>query len=222
MLCLCITQLATSQMIRRGGTFLQNVSGEPITQNQQVQRLTDGTPYLRNDWAKATIITADGETHKDEDVKLNLLEGKLHYRDATGTEMVALTPIKEVIVSDEAGRPMKFVHSTSFKFNDMGSAWLQELNEGSVRVYKQIKKDVKETKGYGSAVTELSVTDEKRYYLFLNNALLRVKSLRDITDLLSGKWYNELTNYIKQNSLKGRSENDMTRLVDYYNTLAKK
>ena len=58
-------------------------------------------------------------------------------------------------------------------------------------MYKQIKKDVKETKGYGSAVTELSVTDEKRYYLFFNNALMKVKSLKDITDLLSGKWYTE-------------------------------
>ena len=44
-------------MIRRGGSFLQSVSGEPITQNQSVNKLVDGTPYLRNEWMKATVIT---------------------------------------------------------------------------------------------------------------------------------------------------------------------
>ena len=220
LLCCFCAQLAMSQMIRRGGTFLQNTSGVPITQGAET-KLVDGTPYLFNDWSKASIVTMEGQK-SDEEIKLNLLEGKLHYKDVNGMEMVAVTPIKEVVLTGSSGKPMKFIHSSSLKFNELGSVWLEELNDGPVRMYKQIKKDVKETKGYGSATTELSVTDEKKYYLLLNNTLFKIKKLGDITDLLSGKWYNDLTRYIKENSLKAREEKDMARLVDYYNTLAKK
>lgn len=215
----CCAQISFAQIIGSRGNFLQNVSGEPVT-TKQAYRYTDGTPYLLNEWMVATIVTTDGQVYKDEMVKLNLLEGKLHYRDPSGVELVAITPIREVTVMDATGRKLKFIHSSTITGHDLGSAWLQELNQGPVRVFKQIKKDVKEMKTYGSSTTEIYVVDEKKYYLLSENNLQKIKKLKDITDLLSAK-SNELAKFIREQSLKDKAETDMARLVDYYNSLTR-
>ncbi|MGB8191208.1 MAG: hypothetical protein WCF67_04770 [Chitinophagaceae bacterium] len=222
MLLCCCVQLSFAQIIgtgSRNANFLQTLTGEPVT-SRSATRYTDGTPYLANEWMRATIITPEGQAYKDEMVKLNLLEGKLHYRAPSGHELVAVTPIKEVIVIDETGKAMKFIHSSFIPGNELGAVWLQELSQGPVRMFKHLKKDVKEMKAYGSSTTEVYVTDEKRYYLLSDNNLQKIKKLKDITDLLSAK-ENELAKFIRDQSLKDKAETDMARLVDYYNSLSR-
>jgi hypothetical protein len=201
-------------------TFLQTMQGEPITQKNATV-YTDGTPFYNSSWLNATIITADGQAHKDILVRMNLLEGNVHYKDASGMEMVNISPIKEVILTDVGGRPVTFVHSSSIPTNELGDTWLQQLSkQGPVRIFKHVKKEVKEMKAYGSATIEMFVTDEKRYYLLSDKNLQKVKKLKDITEVLSAKG-GELTRYIREQSLKEKTESDMGRLVDYYNSLTK-
>ncbi|HYE56030.1 MAG TPA: hypothetical protein VD996_14360 [Chitinophagaceae bacterium] len=221
--CLAIQQTFAQVIQTPSGNniFLQTVSGQPITA-KAVKKYTEGTPFLKdNDWSRGTVVLSNGKSSKDEQLKLNILEGTLHYKDIDGQEMVCVTPVKEVYVENPlGGKPMKFIHSSSLPELKLGSAWLQELTDGTVRLYKQIKKDVKEVKGYSSATTEIYVTDETRYYLLSDNSLHRVKKLKDITELLTTKG-EELAKFIREQYLKEKAETDMARLVDYYNSLVK-
>jgi hypothetical protein len=223
LLACCFAHVGFGQIIGSAApnaTFLQTMQGQPITQ-KNATIYTDGTPFYSNNWLRATIITTDGQAHKDISVRMNLLEGNLHYKDATGMELVNVSPIKEVILTDVDGRPITFVHSSSIPTTELGNTWLQQLSQqGPVRIFKHIKKEVKEMKAYGSATVEMFVTDEKKYYLLSDNNLQKVKKLKDITDVLSAKG-SELSRYIREQSLKDKAESDMGRLVDYYNSLSK-
>lgn len=223
LLACCIAHTGFSQVLGSAApnaTFLQTMQGQPITQKNTTV-YTDGTPFYSNNWLKATIVTADGKMHKDISVRMNLLEGNVHYKDANGAEMVNISPVKEVIMQDADGRIITFVHSSSIPTSELGDVWLQQLShQGPVRIFKHIKKEVKEMKAYGSATTEMFVTDEKKYYLLSDNSLQKVKKLKDITEVLSAK-ESELTRYIREQSLKDKTETDMGRLVDYYNSLVK-
>jgi hypothetical protein len=221
--CCLLLQSAFGQVMQTpsgNNLFLQTMTGQPIT-TSKVTKFTDGTPFLSNEWKYGAIVLANGKTFRNEHVKLNLLEGKLHYKELDGSELVAINPVREVILENpDGGKPMKFVHGSFFTENDLGSVWLQELNEGPVRVYKLHKKDVKEFKAYSSATTELYVTDEKRYYLLSGNHLQKIKKLKDITSLLNTK-SNELSRFIREEALKDKAEADMARLVEYYNSLTR-
>lgn len=224
LLACCIVHTGFAQVLGSAApnaTFLQTMQGQPITQKNATV-YTDGTPFYTNNWLKATIITADGQRHKDVSVRMNLLEGNVHYKDANGAEMVNVSPVNEVIMQDLDGRIITFVHSSAIHAAELGNVWLQQLSlqGGRVSVFKYIKKEVKEMKAYGSATTEIFVTDEIKYYLLSDNNLQKVKKLRDITEVLSAKG-SELTRYIREQSLKDKTETDMGRLVDYYNSLVK-
>lgn len=223
LLACCVAHVGFAQILGSAApnaTFLQTMQGQPITQKNATV-YTDGTPFYNNNWLKATLVTADGQTHKDISVRMNLLEGNLHYKDASGMELVNVSPIKEVHLVDVDGRPITFVHSSSIPTSELGDTWLQQLsNQGPVRVFKHVKKEVKEMKAYGSATVEMFVTEEKRYYLLSDKNLQKIKKLKDITDVLSAK-EGELTRYIREQSLKEKAESDMGRLVDYYNSLTK-
>jgi len=222
MACLLLQQGFT-QIIKTpsgGNNFLQTMSGQPITASQ-VKKYADGSPFYSNEFSRGTIVLISGASSKDEQVKINLLEGSLHYKDLNGQEMVAVSRVKEVYMENPGGGLVKFVHSSTLPQNNFGGVWLQELTlEGPVRLYKQIKKDVKEMKGYSSATTEIYVTDEIRYYLLTDNTLHKIKKLKDITELLSSKG-EELARYIREQVLKDKAETDMARLVVYYNSLVK-
>jgi hypothetical protein len=219
----CVAHVVFSQIMPAAGTnasFLQTMQGQPITQKQAVV-YTDGSPFYNTSWLNATIITTDGQVHKDIPVRMNLLEGNIHYKDVAGAELVNVSPVKEVILRDVDGRVITFVHSSSLGTSELGEVWLQQLSQqGPVRIFKHVKKEVKEMKAYGSATTEIFVTDEKRYYLLSDKNLQKIKKLKDITEVLSAK-ESELTRYIREQSLKDKAESDMGRLVDYYNSLTK-
>lgn len=223
LLACCVAHTGFAQVLGSAApnaTFLQTMQGQPIVQKNTTV-YTDGTPFYNNNWSRATIITADGQMHKDILVRMNLLEGNVHYKDASGMEMINVSPVKEVIMQDVDGRIITFVHSSSIPINELGNVWLQQLSQqGAVRIYKHVKKEVKEMKAYGSATVEMFVTDEKKYYLLSDKNLQKIKKLRDITEVLSAK-ETELTRYIREQSLKDKTDSDMGRLVDYYNSLTK-
>lgn len=214
------TQIMVPSGSGSNATFLQTVQGQPITQKSTMV-YADGSPFYTSNWQRGTITTADGQVHKDIPARINLLEGNLHYKDASGAELVNVSPVKEVVLTDFDGRIVTFVHATSIPESGLGNVWLQQLSQqGPVRVFKLVKKEVKEMKAYGSATTELYVTDEKRYYLLSDKNLQKIKKLKDITEVLSAK-ESELTRYIREQSLKDKAESDMAKLVDYYNSLVK-
>ena len=202
------------------GLFLV-LGGEPISFAKYV-KVVEGTAFFSDNWMKGSLIMEGGKKYDGLYMKLDLMEDEVHYKDPSGNEFIADNRIREIWLTDSiTTKKYHFVHSS---FIGSGTAaatgWHQLIADGSAMLFKKFRKQIDETKPYGSATTEQRISTESRYFILSANVLSPVKSFSTIPDLLSEK-KTELQQYISTNKLKGKSDGDYISLVSYYNSLPK-
>jgi len=152
-------------------------------------------------------------------LKLDLYNNEVHYRDAGGNELVATTTIKKIILFDSAAqRIFNFINGEYINANSHIKGWYELLGEGTASAFKQIRKQINEDKPYGSATVEQSIHTSFLYYTLYNGNFVLIKKFRDIPDVLRDK-KDQVTKYIKDNKLAGKSDDDYRSVFDYYNAL---
>ena len=198
--------------------FFRTVGGEPVM-NTKFVRLVEGTPYFSEQWMKGNVLIEESE-YRNLFLRVNMLETALEFRDTRGEAMVCTQPIKKVILNDSAkGVKYTFTHSSFLPENpDIKKMWLLQLVDGKAGLFKFEKKQLNESRPYGSATTEQRITSINSIYLLFNNQLTRVKKTSDIPEILASQ-KAALLDYIKSNRLGQKDEKDMVQLVNYFNTL---
>ena len=198
--------------------FFKAVGGEPLM-NTKFVKLVEGTPYFTDSWMKGSVFIDDSE-YRNFYLRVNIMETTLEFMDRKGEQMICTMPVKQVVLSDSIkGAQYRFVHSSFLPDHpEAKKSWLMDLVSGSAKLYKLEKKQVNEIRPYGSATTEQHILNSYIYFVLNNNELKRVKKISDVSDFLASKKV-ALDEYIKANRLNAKSEKDLVRLVEYYNTL---
>lgn len=194
-----------------------SVGGEPFV-NFKFVRLTEGSPYFKDEWLPATGLTANNARYKARRVKLDLLDGGILYLDSSGREMIATSPLKQLTLTDSASnKSYHFVHASLFPALPK-RGWYWQLASGKAALYCYPQKNLTETQPYGSATKEQRITTNDEFYLAAA-AVWQIKKPADVLPLLPDK-RPELEAWLKTKSSKGQSTAvQLTALVDYYNSL---
>jgi len=168
---------------------------------------------------KGNVFIEESE-YRNLYLRVNMLETALEFRDIRGEAMVCTQPIKKVVLNDSTkGVQYTFTHSSFLPENpDLRKMWLLQLADGKAGLFKLEKKQLNESRPYGSATTEQRITSVNSIYLLFNNQLTRVKKTSDIPEMLASQ-KSALLDYIKTNRLGQKDEKDMVQLVNYFNTL---
>jgi hypothetical protein len=210
------------QNVTVGNDLFFTVGGEPFV-NAKFVSLVEGTPYFKDEWLKGSIIMPAGKEYKDISVKVDLFDNELHYLDAKDVELVATSPVKEVVISDALGNSYRFVH-TAFITQTAAApkkGWLLLLSPGTASLYKSFTKVVSESKPYGSATTEQRMRTNESYMVYYNNSLLEIKKIKDAPTVLANK-QKELEEFLKNKDDKKLSMDERFKaLIEYYNSLVK-
>lgn len=183
-------------------------------------KVTAGTPFFKEQWMKGTLVAEGGQAYKNLALRLNLMDNEVNYKDAAGQEMVTTSPIKYIILTDSSvGAKYEFALGDQMKNADKSLArtWFQVLVNGKVSLCLQMNKKIHEAIPYGTATTEQDIVTINYYYLQMNNNFTRFR-WEDWQDQFKDK-KDPLAQFIKSNHLKGKSAEDYTKLVQYYNTL---
>lgn len=230
-LCFLSTQLCSAQQVvdvnhdvKLGSAAFNMfiVNGTPFV-NTKFVRLVEGTPYFSDDWMKGVLVGEDEVVYKGLSVKLDLIDNKILYKDATGNELVTSTPLKELVLTNAIGNEFKFVHINSAVNNkaDQKNSWYLWMASGTASLYKYFDKSISEQKPYNSATFEQSIKTMARYMVFYNNSLLPIKKIKDAPDVLADKKM-ELQNFLTTKDDKNKSmDNRMMDLIAFYNALFK-
>lgn len=194
------------------------VAGVPFS-NYKYVKLVEGSPYFNENWMRGRIMMSKGSVYDSILVRIDLMENALHYLDKEGNEMVATSPVKTIWLSDDiTGKNYQFDHSQYMQLDALPDpAWYQVLDSGRVILYKKHIKTINEDKPYSSALVEQKMVTTFTYLLKVNNVLFPVKKLKDLPNLLQDK-REELTTFILNKSLAGRSEENYIDLISYYNS----
>jgi hypothetical protein len=197
--------------------FYTGVNGTPIN-TQQYSRLVDGTPYFNDDWRKATVIMPNGNAYENVDVRIDLLEGTLHYRNGNGDELVANAPVKEVVLSDNKAEGYRFVSASALPFQASKKGWYLLLHSGTASLYKHYGKQLHVQTRYGSASEEQRILDQPAYFIVQDGTATEIKKLKEISRALPGK-KAELEAFLKQQATAASDDDRFREAVLYYNTL---
>lgn len=210
----------TNGDFRLNGSSFYTVGGTPFV-NEKYVKLIEGSPYFSDEWLKGIVVTSNGTEYKDISLKLNLHSNEVLYKNDKDEEMIATTPIKEVVLTDAEGNNYRFVHSSTLvqqEANPIKTGWYLWLCSGAAGLYKYYNKLMSESTPYGSATTEKRIKTKEKYLVSYNNAFIELPKLKDIPNVLANK-KTELQEYLKKEEKTGNAEDRFVAIIEYYNSL---
>ena len=204
----------------RAVNYLYTVAGTPFI-STKFARVVEGSPFFNEEMMTGAIILSKGKEYKNIKVRLNLLEGQVNYLDDKQNEMIASSPVKEVVLWDTI---LKKDHRFIFSEYIVSSQKLEKefyelLQAGKAELYKQHKKTILESKPYGSATVEQTIKTDTYYYVLVNSQWTKAKKLKDLPTVFPDK-KEAVLKFINDKKLSGDSQANFETVVFYYNSLA--
>jgi len=183
-----------------------------------------GTPYLKNVWQNAQIISIEGKVYNNVplkyDVYSNLLAVKNSKGDSISTET---TNTKEFTW---IGTGMTFVkeplldNTTDLK--NFGRLYQQIFKGNKTTLLKNYRKELLKADyqgGYNANRRYDELIDETDYYLKKDTQIEKIKlNEKNIVKFLADK-EKEVKDFIKKQKLNLKNETDVVKLLQYYETL---
>lgn len=203
--------------------YLYTVGGTPFI-TAKFARVVEGSPFFNEQVMRGAIILSEGKEYKNILLRLNLLESQVNYLNEKEVELIASTPIREVVLWDTiANNDHRFIFSDYIKTatDKPEKDFYELLQTGKAELYKQYKKRILESKPYGSATIEQSIQTNLRYYLLLNGQWVKLNKLKDLPNAFPGK-RAEILKFISDKKLSGDSEKNFEAVVTYYNSIVSK
>ena len=178
-----------------------------------------GSPYLFEGWAKGSVVLEDGKSYNDLGLMYDVLADRVIFKSDIGKMQAFTVRVKEFTIDTDKGQ---HTFRSGFPAIDGGSdrSYYQVLAEGNTKLLKRTTKQITEAIEPGAITMSKKLQDNIKYYVLIDNKIVRVKKdKKAILALLKNK-SAELENYISSNKLNFKNEDDIVKLVNYYNRLA--
>ena len=209
---------------RVGGAlnYLYTVAGTPFV-NAKFARVVSGSPFFNENMMRGAISVSGGKEYKNVLLRLNLLESQVNYLNDKQIELIASTPVREVILWDTIfNRDHRFIFSDYIETTDKPEKDFYELLQtGKAELYKQHKKGMFENKPYGSATVEQTIQTDLHFFVLLSGKWIKLKKLKDLPTVFPDK-KDEISKFISDKKLSGDNEKNFEAIVTHYNSLVSK
>jgi hypothetical protein len=187
--------------------------GRPIQAKQYVD--VQGSPFLSDDWSVGAVKLTSNKEYDGMKLMYDQVDDRLIFKNHAGQAQLFAEPVREFTLS---GR----VFRKGFKPVDGASpmAFYEVLADGKTQLLKRTTKKIFEEVPYGSSTKVKKIQSNETYYLSKSeHTLLKIrKDKKALLSELSDK-KPDLEKYIKTNRLDLKQDEDMAKLVAYYNTL---
>lgn len=203
------------------GLYAQDLNGSPIRTKQYLD--INGSPYFLDRWEKGTVQLDNGQTYS-LDLKYDLLADELLFRNKNGDSLNFVQPVKEFKLSyiDENKQQTHLFRngfpSTGAKTNE--KSFYEVLYDGGTKLLKRRAKSTwMESTTYGTANQTKNITERVSYFIVKQGKIMPVKNDRKSVIAALGDKSAEMDKYIKDNKLDVKQDDDLIKLVTYYNSL---
>ena len=199
--------------------YMYTVAGTPFV-NAKFARVVEGSPFFNEQMMKGAIILSEGKEYRNILARINLLDFQVNYIGDKQIELVASTPIREVVLWDTiSNKDYRFISSNFIEAAEKPEKDFYELLQaGKVELYKQHKKQLLESKPYGSATVEQRIQTEIFYFVLKEKQWKRIKKLKDLTTLLNDK-ATDIAKFTSDNKISGDNQANFESVIAHYNSL---
>jgi len=201
--------------------FLTDIQGRRATEEWNRTEIK-GTPFFNKDWSAALVTLKDNRTFKNVSVRLNCVNNTLHYLTSNKEEMIAPDGvIKEVLLIDSSGAAVKehqFVSGYPAIGKHTAYTFYERQLNGKAQLLVFTKKRMLENRPLGSPAPEKEYLGVESYFVFKDGVMHEWEKGKDfLLNLLADK-REAVEQYIKAQGLKCRSEEDLKKVLSFYNT----
>lgn len=224
---LCFSQLAIAQLgsvVANGNVitnsirspiYLQEVFRNPIKPHSYAE--INGSPFLQDNWLMSTIELTDDRVFDSIYVKLNAYENKVHFMDDNGDEMQTSVRVKQITITDMTSSWQGAIFRTGYGGNER--QFYQVLQDGkTMQLLKKIFVTVWSTKAVGEMDKKTFQLEQEIVFAISNEIFKQNKSCNILAEVIE-KNEDKVREFVSSNALKCNKEEDMKKLVIFYNTL---
>ncbi|WP_461789110.1 hypothetical protein [Pedobacter sp.] len=195
--------------------YMSDVSGTALRKDSKYAEV-EGTPFLFKDWMNGSVIFASNRVVKSIPLKFNLESGEIYFKSPqSGNEMLFSDAVRSFTVNGrtfQAGfEPVDGNSKVTF-YEVLGSA------DNKVKLLKKVNKTIMEVTEYNAP--NKKVFKENFGYYLVNDSKMPMKVKKD-NSILSQ--FNEkeaqVKEFISKNKLNVKKDEDLAKILDYYNTL---
>ena len=175
----------------------------------------EGSVFLDENWMLASLVLPGNKVIDSISIRMNLFENKIHFKDVRGKELQAGVPVLGIQIIDTNSKWQNAVFLSGLK-EDPG-AFFQILSNGNkIKLLKKISIRKWESKSFG--VQRKWFEAEEKLFLFANgNLSMSNKNCSILTELFGDN--KKILQFISSNNLRCNREEDMKKLVEYFNIL---
>jgi hypothetical protein len=182
-----------------------------------------GDPFLLDKWITTTkLVLLNGSTIRNYKVKFNTNDNSILFLDSLENAKVAMPLlVKELRMADPAELNKSYCIKTGFPpiEKQTEETYYLILSEGKCSLLNYQTKAIVTTKNDLSGEISKDFEKNDTYYLYFNNTMLALKKSKNfLLEILHDK-ETDLENYIEENKISFKKIEDITRLINYYNTL---
>jgi hypothetical protein len=187
-----------------------------------------GSPFWQDQWQMASLYSVDNFLGVLP-VRLNLVTNDVHFLK-NNEELVATDENKITAIIFHPGQDTslvtaaftKDVNRYSEESKDL-NALMQVMNYGKYELLKQVNRKLSSTDSLFGTQKRYFFTDEISYYLKSDDIVQKLKKLSEdnFYELMPAMTTAAHRKWIKDNKINFKKEEEIVRVLDYYNSLFK-
>lgn len=196
-----------------------NRSKTPEELNEAFLNSIEGTPFQNNEFLNGKVLTIDDKNIDGVLLRYNIYNNKMEAKVNATLFELSENLVKRIIIED---RTFDYLPYQFAQKEDSG--YLELIRDGESKLYCRHSKkfiDAQPQKAMQDKPSPAAFRDLPVVYLLQKNESSEVIGFRNKKELLSlfPTYKNEMQTFIKKNKLKHNRQDDLKKLLNYYDTL---
>jgi hypothetical protein len=183
----------------------------------------NGSAYLFPDFKYATIVLTDGRQYKNVKARLNLVEHEVNFIASNGEEgYIGKGMVTAITINDTTKQGIKqYTFQSGYPATDNQTVihFYQVLASGKANLLKSINKNIEERLNELSGEKSKEFAVRENIYLQIGGGLKRIKKEAAFFLGLMTDQKDAMNLYINSNKVNFKAEEQLVKLVEYYNSL---
>ncbi len=196
------------------GQNLTDVKGEIIRTIKYAD--LEGSPFYSASWIKGNVEFADGKVLNDINLKYDQVKDALLFKGKDGEELYFIDAVKKFSLNEMVFRngflPYKRFTKQSF---------YEIVSNGEISLLKKNVKSISEYRAYNSANVSQRINENRNIFIGRENKIIASQNddIKTIANAIDFNKSSFIIDFSNKNKLNLKKEEDLIRLVNYYNSL---
>jgi hypothetical protein len=184
----------------------------------------NGSPFLVNKWMQGDVKFTNGSVLKSIPLMYDQVKDALLFKGKNNEDYYFNDPVREFTISyisNDKNFNGTFRNGFSASKGLTASSFYEVLIDGKTKLLKRNNKTISETKEFNSATAIKNVNVNTVYYITNGETLIALKKLdaKSLIEALDSTKATNVQKFISSDKLNLKNQEDLVRVIAYYNTL---